>query len=535
MSVIKLNLDLRPKGEALLAQNMGGEVLFSQTDQMEAKPLMLWMTNMVPTKQGMASTSELPQVSIAALPVGLPTIDSSIELKPFIVFDGTGASTYCMYLDGKFLSFSPTIGKWVEVATATAGTAHPTEAFLRGKTYLHHKEAGLLTFAAGFGSTTVETLSGVVVGLLKGITTTSNYLIAWDDDTIYWSSPSDPLEFTPVVATVATGAGSARIQQVRGTIVTCLPSTDGITIYTTKNAVSMVFSNNSARPWIWREVRGSTGVLDSAYVSAEANSNTHFVWTTSGLQLIEGTKATIIFPEISDFLGGDEFNRIAASDNTLESVIAPSIAIAVNFVSNRYLCISYGEVDAHKEFILIYDTALERWGRIKSDHLAVFAFTDPELVSDTTYDMLTLGMDQYTDVKCSYWKVTDRKNSISPSTLAIVKPDGSINKIELTRNDTVGRKEDQDSNGELLIGDIKVSRDKQCLLSTIQLYGEFDEATLTVETESTNGKVPTIPFPDPKVTGKFLSTASGDSHKLRINGKFTISNVVLSLLQTGYM
>ena len=533
MAVIKLNLDLRQEGEILLSHQSGGEVLFTQTDQMKASPAVLWMSNMVPTKSGLASTAEIPQLPASALPA--LTFDASSKYDIQLVHHESGASTYYMYVDSQHLVFSPLVGTWAVLRTESADTDHPSTAFLQGKSYVFHKDLGVANFNATFTAFEVQALSGITASLLEGITAHNNYLIAWTADTIYWSSPTDPLEFTPVVATLTTGAGSAKVQQVKGTIMACLPTTDGIIIYTTKNAVSMKYSGNSSNPWVFREIKNSSGVLDSDHVSAESNTELHFAWTASGFQGLTASGATNSFPDISDFLGGDEFSRLANDTNDLEVVKTSHIEVKVALISSRYLCLSYGETSRPKEFILVYDLSLKRWGRIKTAHLDLFAFADPEMVTDTPYSALTGTYASYANVKYKYWGATSRKSTIVPSTLGILKPDGAIHKIELIRNDTEGKLTAQEFNGELLIGDIKATRNKQCMVSEIKLYGEVENASVTLQTQSTYGNIPSTPTVDPNDPSKFYATNSGDSHKLRINGKFTISNVVLALLQTGYM
>ena len=535
MSVTKVNLDLRQEGEALLVEQTGGEVLFSQADQMRSKPAVLWMTNLVPTKNGLASTAEIPQITAIALPTGSDVFDPSLRFDCRLVYSDSGASTYYLYVDGDHIVFVPVTGLWVKLSTESNAIYNPTTCYLKGQTYLFHQDSGVSVFESDFTSLVAKSLVGVVAASLLGITSTNNYLIAWDSTTVYWSSPTDPLEFRPSVSQVNTGAGSASVQAVRGDILQCLSTSDGIIIYTTVNAVSMTFSGNSANPWVWREIRNSAGVMDSEHVSAESNTQVHFAWTNAGLQRMDASNATIVFPEISDFLSGDTFERLGLTDNQIESVRATTIAVKVALVSSRYLCLSYGDWNKKKEFVLLYDLALERWGRLKTGHLDIFPFSDPLMVNDIPYSEITETYEELVNVKIKSYFVTNKKASITPSSLGVLKPNGAIHKIELARNDDVGRLEDQASNGELLLGEIKLTRSRQCAITELLIKGEIGEAAVTIETESTYGTVPLVPTPDPKILGKFYAMNSGDSHKVRINGKFTISNIVLALLQTGYM
>ena len=450
MSVTKVNFDLRQEGEALLVEQTGGEVLFSQSDQMKAKPAILWMTNLVPTKKGLASTAEIPQITSIALPEGSNVFDPSLRFDCRLVYSEAGASTYYLYVDGDHLAFVPATGLWALLSTEPNSIYNPTVCYLKGQTYLFHQDSGVSVFDSSFSALVPKPLTGVVAANLLGIVSTNNYLIAWDSETIYWSSPVDPQQFTPIIAQVNTGAGSSNVQAVRGDILQCLATSDGIIIYTTVNAVSMTFSGNSANPWVWREIRNSAGVLDSEHVSAESNTQVHFAWTNAGLQRMDASNAQIVFPEISDFLSGDTFERLGLTDNQIESVRADTIAVKVSLISSRYICLSYGEWDKKKEFVLLYDLSLERWGRLKTDHLDVFPFSDPLLVNSTPYSDITQTYEELTNVKYKSFFITNKKSSITPSSLGVLKPDGAIHKIELARNDDVGRLEDQASNALII-------------------------------------------------------------------------------------
>jgi hypothetical protein len=70
-------------------------------------------------------------------------------------------------------------------------------------------------------------------------------LLAWNETTLYWSSTTDPTDFTP---SLATGAGSGGVQNIKGAITIAAPISTGLIVYSNQNAVAAVYSGNARFP-----------------------------------------------------------------------------------------------------------------------------------------------------------------------------------------------------------------------------------------------------------------------------------------------
>lgn len=200
----------------------------------------------------------------------------------------------------------------------------------------------------------------------KGITTFSGYLVAWTKDAFYWSSTISPTDFTP---SLATGAGGGQVESIRGSIIFCSPFASGLYVYTDKNIVSAIYSSNIRYPFTFKEISQAGGISSSVMVATESIVFKPYAYTASGLQEISATVgARPIFPQATDFLSSSLFEDYF--DDELKTYeVTDVIKKAVSQISDRYLIISYGV--GSLTHALVYDQTLERWGKLKKEHVSV--------------------------------------------------------------------------------------------------------------------------------------------------------------------
>lgn len=220
----------------------------------------------------------------------------------------------------------------------------------------------------------------------QGLTTYSGYLLAWTEDAFYWSSTIDPTDFTP---DLATGAGGGQVEAAKGKITFVSPFASGLYLFTDKNTVSALYSNNVRYPFVFKEIAQSGGLANANFVAKESLSVRPIAYTSSGLQRISTTAgAEAIFPQLTDFLASSQMEDWF--DGALHTVsLTDVMQKALAYVGDRYLVISYGA--AGLTHAVVFDTALERWGKLRKDHVAVIEWdiTPPE-VAETPKNTLAL-------------------------------------------------------------------------------------------------------------------------------------------------
>jgi hypothetical protein len=201
-------------------------------------------------------------------------------------------------------------------------------------------------------------------------------MIAYDNKFVYWSSVLDidpttnSVDFTP---SLTTGASNIAPEGARGPITIVLPATFGITVYTTSNIVSGVYSGNSRYPFNFKEVVSSGGCSTGDYVTYDANTGNQYAYTTSGFQTVTATATQTLFPELTDFLAGSVFEDFDESTLAFtKTALTLPMKKKITSVADRYLVISYG-VSALTHAI-VFDMTQKRYGKLKQDHVSCFEY-----------------------------------------------------------------------------------------------------------------------------------------------------------------
>ena len=115
------------------------------------------------------------------------------------------------------------------------------------------------------------------------------------------------------------------------------------------------------------------GISDLSLVTDEADSTAVYAFTSYGLQQISSQKAQAVMPELSDFLTGKRFEDFDSNTLTLSTInLTDPIKKRVEFISGRFLVISYGV--GSFTHAMVYDTALQRFGKLKLDHVSTFQY-----------------------------------------------------------------------------------------------------------------------------------------------------------------
>jgi hypothetical protein len=359
-------------------------------------PMPIYMENVLPTTYGFKAVGYAEHKSKTSNPY----FNTCFSLR------SSKENTYL---------FSPAQGKnyisksgqntWQSFPFATAIAGQVTVAYIHQKTYVCYARNGVYEYDETTDTFNQVVLTGITANKLEGITSANNYMVAWTQDTVYWSSPLSSLDFTP---SLSTAAGSEQVNAVKGKIVACTPIADGFIIYTTSNAVTARYTGNDKFLWNFVEVAGSSGITSIEHVAYDSNAELHYNWATTGLFLTDlrspkGATSVQFMPEISDFLLDTLQEEYVGNNNNLsvtnvsevwsgETQSYPGYTVGENnlveyrlgnkpqvklaHIANRYLCISYSAKNsAVFSYCLVFDTALKRLGKLKIEHTDCFEST----------------------------------------------------------------------------------------------------------------------------------------------------------------
>lgn len=254
--------------------------------------------------------------------------------------------------------------------SAAAFTRAVTKATISGETYVASEGHGIFQYDFTTDTLLWRMAAGVDPTAILGITGSNGYLIVYSTDSVLWSSTIDTLDLIP---SLATGAGGGSVEDAKGPIKRCVGLTSGFLVFTAANCVAAVYSANVRYPFTFREVPNAGGISDLSLVTDEADSTAVYAFTSYGLQQISSQKAQAVMPELSDFLTGKRFEDFDSNTLTLSTInLTDPIKKRVEFISGRFLVISYGV--GSFTHAMVYDTALQRFGKLKLAHVSTFQY-----------------------------------------------------------------------------------------------------------------------------------------------------------------
>lgn len=330
--------------------------------------------NVMPTVEGLMSVGYSQLVPALA-----PSTDFDIQIT--LRDEDENNFLFCP-ARGKNYIYKASDGVWVPRNSFTGWLGEiVSHSYVNGRTFVCYERHNVFEFDTGADTFLPVILTGINPNDIDCIGASNNYNIAVTGITVNWSSLVDPLDFTP---SIQTGAGNAIPQDMKGIGRAVVPISGGFVIYTTKNAVAALYTNNARAPFVFREISNAGGITSPQHVSLEASLGFHYAWTTNGLQKITVNSAETLSAGATDFLAGRilETFDIPSLTLTLER-LNTDLEVHLTYVAGRYLVISYGKVvNAPPQTFthaLIFDTALKRWGKLRIDHVDCFAYPYPNL------------------------------------------------------------------------------------------------------------------------------------------------------------
>lgn len=448
-------------------------------------PATFYLENTLPTAQGFSS------VTYDAL---IPAVSSETFLQQFEIRDDTGgrwrlgiteSNLYIFDSDNALVWKKLTLHSDLENADWSNRTF--SYAYAEGVTYFYLSNIGLFTIDLDNFVTNSAAPAGLDITKILGICASNNYLIAYDNATIYWSSVTNVLDLVP---DNETGADSIVPNDLRGRITTVLQIPQGFIVYTTANAIAATYTNNMESPWLFKEVQGSSGVSSSEQVSSDENFAEHVTWSTSGLQQVSRIEAKLVFPEITDFLSGRVLDNPGTAigigsayadgayraDGSLYAngyVVTGSgfsmpdtnylpydFKLKIQLVGARYLVISYGEFTLTQ--CLVYDYSIKRWGKLNIEHVDVFEFA-------STYNSGSIPWRGFKNIpwsrllKVSWASLQNfqRQQGVPRHNIAFLKEDGTVVTANLDESA-------EDRQGVLMLGRFQYQRGQNVTLEEVR-------------------------------------------------------------------
>lgn len=402
MTLLTHNLDLTNATFPFLSELQGRTVIVGATGDAPAAPQLYYAHNVLPTPYGYQSIGYLPFIPSAGA-------TNFVSVHTLRTINGNRTVLMGVTADGRLfiLRFGDTA--WFELPSipGIAGKKVST-AFVRGVTYIYFSTVGCYQFAFDFNNLTPVTLTGLNPTKVFGVTGLAGYLITYGTgNVVAWSSILNPTDFVP---SLTTGAGAGLIDGAQGDTTDAIAIYGGIIFLCRSNSIAAIFQANQRFPFNFVQIMGSGGISPETSVAVSAtDSPVAYVYTTSGLQAISLRQAEFIIPEATEFLSG---SRLEDFDEVNFPFTITNLTAALykktTWIADRYIVISYGQSTSAMTHAIVVDTALNRVGKLRVDHVACFEFT---LYDQTRYE-------------------TPKKS------IGILKADGSIQVVNTDVSDT---------------------------------------------------------------------------------------------------
>ena len=438
------------------------------------------------------------------------------------VFRGVWQSLVVRGALGAFLKYSQTVFQTQTLHTFVGG-----DSFGAGIVVGGDAPSGHSVFSYTYDTNAVEVfnLTGIDLTLERklGMTSHQNYLLFWDESTIYWSSPIDFQDFTPAIG----GGGSTRISEAKGKILVIVPNPQGLIVYCEQNMVHVAFSGDSANPWIFNEIAGSAGVLLSVgnlpLVTNLESGALQIAITSKGIVSVTSNGVQLVDAPLNEMLSNQriELKPINSVDITAVYPISPATIKLSSKVSKLDLI-------GDTLFITVgvprgNDGDNPLIGRLYAFNLAtgltaIFEGTYMGIVQASSFS--TSG-EALQSVPLNYFGILRDKYLVGDTgttPIALNLAQGSERVYEdlgLGMRDT-----------EVLLGDIHVVRNKTTIIHSVRLDGRIrgedldsEPCKVFVYSKSTIGSTSPVEYIYNGATDTFYGYAEGKDLQLEIRGK----------------
>lgn len=387
------------------------------------RPSIMYCHNVLPTELGVKSVgySELVP-AYASIPGGASFSDVRLAFG-----DHRGRVYLAWDTLGRVYALPQGAPAWLLLPVtvpATGGAGFSAEsvtlATVNGVTYIFYSGIGAFIYNEVTFKLDAVPLVGLTISAVLGIVASSGYLVAYTEEAIAWSSTIDPTDFTP---SAITGAGGGNVAGIEGPILFATANTLGILVYTYANVVAGTYTGNVQYPFKFREVEGARGGISLDLVAYEATLKSQFIYSKAGLQTITSQSATTILPEVTDFFRRgrfEDFNEGTLSYDITDTTVP--LLKKIKHVASRYLVISYGLTSF--THALVYDTALDKLGKLKIDHVDCFALqstSQDEVISFLRADGSITSLDTRASVASSGVVVVGRFQFVRERLITLLK------------------------------------------------------------------------------------------------------------------
>lgn len=357
-------------------------------------PQALYLENVMPTANGYQSVGYWTPSSPMTIPTPGATVSQVVDVRAKQIFVGPTLLTFAVinvplyfWSTGQFTAGSYGTNTVTFVGAAPASARYFSTAVIAGVCYLYISDGGVGDFytveASLFGNLTFTNITATVLPLnffttnkIISVCGSNNYLIAHNNVTAYWSSTTTPTDFT---SSLVSGAGSINPNNSDDALVYVKETLSGFYLYAENNILYAQYTGNARYPFKFVSVINSTGLFSGKRWEfyGQADTDGHYVIEKNkNIKFLQQSQTSPISPEVSDFLSKTPVQELLDyATNTFAAQIVSTETPKIYVHMNRYILVSINGT-----YIIVYDTNLKRYGKLKVPHTFMFCIWAPNEV-----------------------------------------------------------------------------------------------------------------------------------------------------------
>lgn len=423
-------------------------------------------------------------------------------------------------------------------------TARVTYAYVDGKTFVCYarlKNGTTDMSIMQWNSTTkaLEPATAVVlnlpypVGEIDGISSSSGYLLIWSGLSVAWAFYNGTaFDYEIYVNGSFTGSGFQIPEDIQGPITSIVGISGGFIAFTARNAIGASYhAQTISSPWVFKEIKDAGGIESFEQATVEGSLGKVMAYTSAGIQTLTLNSAEHAHPAVSDFITQRQTESYDFSTHLVsKGDLGSDLFVKLTAVGNRFIVISYGYLPGLYSYALVYDIALQRWGKIRLRHRDCFAYTYQQGIGGVTYASL-LDVTYAELSGTSYRDLSSSANVITPAqrALAFMTDKGEIQLASWSHRPELDV-------SVLVLGRIQIARSKDTQLNRVELDG-LQQGDVFIQA-SNNGRT---------IAGVWTTTEVehiDDYHvagcmvdcknfNIVIEGSFDLSSVIVEVTPTG--
>lgn len=428
--------------------------------------------------------------------------------------------------------------------TGDPTTARVTYAYVDGKTFVCYARLarGAVDYSIMQWNSTSKTLTPAgsiiqnlpfAVGEIDGIASSSGYLLVWSGLTVAWAFfNGTAFEFSTYANGQFTGSGYQIPEDIQGPITAIVGMAGGFVAFTARNAISASYhAQTISAPWVFKEIPDAGGLESYEQATVEGSLSKVMAYTSAGIQAITLNSAEHAHPGLADFITNhrvEEYNF--TTHQVTHGALDLDCFVKITAVGNRYVVVSYGYYPGIYSYALVYDLALQRWGKIRLRHRDCFSYTYQATEGNLTYSaLLDVSYEELGDTP--YDGLTAVNSVITPAqrALAFMTERGGIKLASWS-----ARSEEDEA--VAIIGRVQIARMRNIQLNRIELDG-FKQGDIYVQA-STNGRSVSSLWPtvtveeeaDYRLVGCLVDCKN---FNIVLEGSFELSSVVVEVTPSG--